>query len=93
MIITHGPVIYAEYLDLECASGIMVKYTLEDGTVYIIDFSEKDENGKRIVTRTVYHCGGRIDNSYEEDMPLEDVIQWTADNFCEVIALVEAVEA
>ena len=81
IIIMHGPIIETCYIGFNT-----VMYMLENKDKYIIKFSD---SGNNTYKRSIICPNGDVysdlfDLDGFDDFSLEDLAQWTADNWCEI---------
>lgn len=86
IVITHGPVV-------ECTTERAGEYCfrLEDGATVSINFMLSSDG----VLRKIKHAGKEItDNSLLSFIySIEDAVQWTIDNWCEIAEVINWMEA
>lgn len=80
IILMHGPVIDVERV------GNTAAYTLDDGSRYEIEFSVGPDGIRRTV-RTDGHTYTDMAD-FGPNFTIDDYMQWTADNWCEIEELV-----
>jgi len=87
IVVMHGPVVTTEYL-----GNNTVVYTLDNGNNYTIKFSDcgDGENYKRTIADDEGNVYVDIfDMTGFGNFSLEDLAQWTADNWCEIDEIIK----